>query len=302
MLNYATGQRRPRVFSQLTGLSVPEFEQLLATFGHAYADIQNARHSRPRQRRAGGGRKSVLDCLADKLFFVLFYFRHYPTQETLAFLFGFSQGQANHWIHRLTPVVNQALGYQLQLPARTAATLQDILVGCPGLELIIDGTERPIRRPKDGTRQREDYSGKKKRHTKKNLLITDKDSGKVVGLGATQPGSVHDKRCADAEGYTFPPGSTLYQDTGFQGYAPPGATTHQPRKKPRGKELTPQEKAANQEISRQRVGVEHSIGGVKVFRIVADVFRNLRDGFVDLVMETACGLFNFRRTCRTQPA
>jgi hypothetical protein len=303
MLDAATAQRSPRVFAALTGLSPVEFERLLPAFDQAYtADLQARQHARPRQRRPGGGRPSVLATLADKLFFVLFYFRHYPIQETLAFLFGFCQGQANHWIHRLTPLVNQALGYQLQLPARSAVALQEVLAACPGLEFLIDGTERPTRRPKDSTRQRADYSGKKKRHTKKNIVITDKPSGKVVGLGATQPGSVHDKKCVDAEGYTFPPGSTLYQDTGFQGYAPPGATTCQPKKKPRGKELTTEDKTANQKISRERVAVEHSIGGVKVFRIVADVFRNFRDGFADLVMETACGLFNLRRTCRTQPA
>ena len=47
-----------------------------------------------------------------------------------------------------------------------------------------------------------------------------------------------------------------------------------------------------------RVEVGHSIGGVKVFRIVADTFGNIKEGFVDLVMETACGLFNLRLASR----
>src|SRR4051812_41867239 len=108
MLNAAKAQHSPRVFAQLTGLSLAEFEQLLPAFDQAYAAAEAARYAQARQRGPGGGRKSVLAPPADKLFFVLFYFRHYPTQETLAFLFGFCQGQANHWIHRLTPVVNQA--------------------------------------------------------------------------------------------------------------------------------------------------------------------------------------------------
>src|SRR4051812_28617342 len=134
---------------------------------------------------------------ADKLVFLLFYFRQYPTQETVAVLFGFSQGQACQWIHRLTPIVNRALGYELQLPARQPAPLQEVLRACPGLEFLIDGTERPIRRPRDSQRRREDYSGKKRRHTKKNIVITDKPSGKVVGLGPTHAGSRHDKACVD---------------------------------------------------------------------------------------------------------
>jgi hypothetical protein len=56
--------------------------------------------------------------LEDKLVFILFYFKYYPTQEVLGFLFGIGQSQANEWIHRLTPLLNAALGYEQQLPAR----------------------------------------------------------------------------------------------------------------------------------------------------------------------------------------
>jgi len=101
---------------------------------------------------------------------------------------------------------------------------------------------------------------------------------------------------------TSSPGSRLWKDTGFQGYEPPGTTTYQPKKKPRGGELTPAEKETNQTISRERIGVEHSIGGTKVFRIVHDVFRNHRPAFDDLVMVTACGLFNLRLDFRLQVA
>src|SRR5512143_3238659 len=301
MMDFKNIHTRPRGFQQLTGLTVAAFEALLAAFDRAYHEDRQQRDQErptPRQRRHGGGRKGALPTLADKLVFLLFYFRHYPTQETLAFLFGLSQGQACQWIHRLTPIVNRALGYQLQLPARRPAELHEVLGTCPGLEFIIDGTERPIRRPKDSQRRRDDYSGKKERHTKKNIVITDKASGKVLGLGPTHAGSRHDKACVDDDGYVFPEGSTLDKGSGFQGYEPEGVNTHQPKKKPRGKELTPEEKESNRLISRVRVQVEHSIGGVKMFRIAADTFRNIKEGFVDLVMETACGLFNLRLASR----
>ncbi|MHB1424849.1 MAG: helix-turn-helix domain-containing protein [Gemmataceae bacterium] len=77
-------------------MSTVAFAQLLPAFAQAYRDRprpQKNSSTKPR-RRQGGGRRSVLATLSDKLFFLLFYFRHYPTQETLAFLFGFSQGQA----------------------------------------------------------------------------------------------------------------------------------------------------------------------------------------------------------------
>ncbi len=298
-MNYSEARQQPHRFPLLTGLRIEEFDSLLPAFQAAYQEDMQQRQTQPRQRAPGAGRTSVLATIQDKLFFILFYFRHYPTQEVLAFWFGFCQGQANQWIHRLTPILNHALGHEMQLPVRSAEDLQEVLQEGDHPELIIDGTDRPTRRPQEDQRQRQEYSGKKKRHTKKNIVITDKSSGEVLGLGATQPGSRHDKACADEEGYKFPEGTNLFQDTGFQGYAPEGATTTQPTKKPRGQELSSEQKAENRKISQERVGVEHTVGGVKIFQIVAAVFRNIKEGFDDLVMEVATGLFNFCRTCRS---
>jgi hypothetical protein len=300
MLNYIKIKARPRILRSVTGLTPTAFAQLVPAFRQAYeSDLQHrdAQRPTPRQRRRGGGRKATLTTIEDKLIFILFYFKFYPTQEVLGFFFGFSQSQANEWIHRLTPILNRALGYEKQLPARKAADVEQILVECPGLEFIIDGTERPIQRPKDPQRQREYYSGKKKRHTLKNIVITDKHTKKVKALGRTQKGKRHDKAAADDEAYRFPNGSRLWKDTGFQGYEPEQTTTYQPKKKPRGGELTADEKAQNKAISSERIGVEHSIGGVKIYHIVRDIYRNHRKAFEDLVMETACGLFNLRLDC-----
>jgi hypothetical protein len=297
MLSYAKIQNKPRVFRCLTGLTLQAFQQLLAAFLSAYEqalDQQDAQRESPRQRRRGGGRKSALATIEDKLVFILVYFRLYPIQEVQGLLFGLGQPQANEWIHRLTPILNAALGHEQQLPARRAADLEQILTRCPGLEFIIDGVERPIQRPKDPQRQKDCYSGKKKRHTVKNIVINDKRTKKVKGLGRIQVGKRHDKAAADDEVYRFPQGSQVWKDTGFQGYEPKQTTTHQPKKKPRGGELTALEKAENRAISSVRIRVEHSIGGVKVYQITHAVYRNHRPGFDDLVMETACGLHNLR--------
>lgn len=226
------------------------------------------------------------------------YFRLYPTQEVLGFLFGLRQPQANFWVHRLTSVLNAALGYEMQLPVRNPARLEEILAACPALEFVIDGTERPIQRPKDSQRQQEYYSGRKKRHTVKNIVITERGSRRILGLGRTQPGRMHDKAAADAEEYRFPPGSHLWEDTGFQGYDPEGVVVHRPRKKPPQGELTSEEKEQNRVIARERIGVEHSIGGAKVFRIVREPFRNHCFSFENVVMETVRGLHNLRLACR----
>ncbi len=297
MLTYAKVANKRRALRSLTGLSRRAFANLLESFRQAYEgflDEQDRQRAQPRQRGRGGGRKSAIPTIEDKLLFILVYFRLYPIQEVQGLFFGLSQPQANEWIHRLTPILNQALGYEMQLPARQAAHLEQVLAECPVLEFIIDGTERPIQRPKDPKRQRQYYSGKKKRHTVKNIVVSDKGTKKIKGLSRTCEGKKHDKKIADEAGYRFPRGSKVWQDTGFQGYGPDGVETLQPKKKPRGGQLTSEERAQNRAISRVRIGVEHAIGGAKVYHIVRDVYRNHKQHFEDLIMETACGLHNLR--------
>jgi hypothetical protein len=297
MLTFTKLASKPTVFQQLTGLSLDAFRDILPAFVRAMEHLEqqaDAQRQHPRKRQRGGGRKPILLHGADRLLFILFYFKVYPLQTVQGFFFGMSQGQACEWIHRLTPVLNLALGYEHHLPARKAATVTQVLRACPGLEFIIDGTERPIQRPKDKPRQREFYSGKKKRHTVKNVVISDRRTRKIKALSRTRPGKTSDKRTADEEDYRFPARSKLYKDTGFQGYEPPNVRTKQPKKRPPKGELTAEEKATNQAISRIRVRVEHSIGGAKVFHIAHDVFRNRRAEYVDLSFETACGLHNLR--------
>lgn len=225
------------------------------------------------------------------------YFQCYPIQEVAAFLFGMSQPQVCRWIRRLTPLVNAALGRELLLPARRPADLEKLLAEVPELRLLmVDGTERPVRRSKDKDQPRKDYSGKKKAHRKKNLLVT--AERRIVYLGRTAPGSVHDKKLADKSKLRFPADALLLKDTSLQGCEPPGIRTLQPKKKPKGRALRPYEKAINQIVSRARIVVEHAITGVKRCRIVADAFRNWRKGLVDEAMLAACGLHNLRESCR----
>ena len=160
-----------------------------------------------------------------------------------------------------------------------------------------DSTERPIQRPKDPQRQKAYYSGKKKQHTHKNNLVIDA-ACKVVLLTPTCEGRIHDKRIADATRYCLPNGRTLFQDSGFQGFSLQGINIIQPKKKPKGRDLTLEEKERNRLISSIRVRVEHVMSGIKRYRIVKDKLRNWKKGFSDLVMETCCGLHNFRLNFR----
>jgi hypothetical protein len=117
-------------------------------------------------------------------------------------------------------------------------------------------------------------------------------------LSPTVEGKRHDKRLVDELQIEYPRGTILQQDTGFQGYAPEGVEIKQPRKKPRGGELTAEEKAENRELSRVRVVIEHLISGVKRIRIVKEEMRLKVENVSDVLMEIGCGLHNFRTALR----
>ena len=299
-IRYVELRNKPRTLQSLTGLNVKEFEYLLTSFEVAWSKfVEEKLQSGKRQRNYGGGRKANLQRLEDKLLFILIYFRLYPTQEVQGFLFGMSQPQANEWVHRLTRILNQALREEKQLPEREPSKLENILNNCPSLEFMIDGTERKINRPQDKQERKIYYSGKKKAHTVKNNVLSER-GGKVLFLSDTYEGKKHDKKIADEEEYHFPEGSILWQDTGFQGFAPSGVKIKQPKKKPRKAELTDEEKEKNREIAKIRVEIEHQICGIKRCQIVVQKFRNWLDHYIDDVMETACGLHNLRLSHRQQ--
>jgi hypothetical protein len=304
MFSYDKVKNNPKLLLAMTSLTRAEFEQLLVPFQAAWEAqaAQTAVPEQSRQRRAGAGRKPALRTMADKLLFILYYFKAYPLQEILAFEFGMSQGQACAWIATLSPVLKQALGTLGQLPERDPAQLATKLAEEEETALGIDGTERRIQRPKDQEKQRMYYSGKKKAHTVKNNVVVGLESRRIQYLSGTYEGKKHDKKICDEEQLTFPPDISLYKDTGFQGYEPSGVQTYQPKKKPRGQELSAEDKERNRLISKVRIIAEHVISGIKRCHILKDVFRNTRAGFADLVIVIACGLHNFRTQCRSAKA
>ena len=234
MLSYNQLKDRPRELLAATGLSAEEFEQLLPAFETAYKTLyppERTQSGKARQRQAGAGAKAKLASFTDKLLFILVYHKTNPLQTMHALQFSLSQAQSNYWIHRLLPVLQHALAEMGHAPEREAAKVAISALALEGgADLVIDGTERRRQRPQDATEQKEHYSGKKKAHTDKNILLVNEHSRKVVYLSPTVAGKTHDKKAADAAQIAYPAGATLSKDTGFQGYEPAGVLTRQPQK------------------------------------------------------------------------
>jgi hypothetical protein len=142
----------------------------------------------------------------------------------------------------LLPLVKQSLADCGELPARM---MEDLHLEEEAVDLYFhDGMERPINRPQDPEEQKLYYSGKQKEHTIKNDVLIN-ERCKIRFLTDTVEGKKNDKRLADESGYRVPEGSVLAQDAGFQGFQLEGVAILQPKKKPRGGELSYADKVRN---------------------------------------------------------
>jgi hypothetical protein len=210
-------------------------------------------------------------------------------------LFGFDRSQAHDWTHRLMPVLETALGHEMVLPERQVNSVEAFIARFPDVKrVMIDGTERPMQRPQDPERQKANYSGKKKRHTRKHLAAVDEQK-RILILSQAREGKVHDKRMLDEEDFVggIPEAIPIDVDLGFLGLQKEYENVRLPHKKPRGGELTPIQKEENRIFSGERVLCENAFAGVKRYNIVAQVYRNRVTNFDDRLMLVSAGLWNF---------
>lgn len=285
--------KNDRLMRALTGMNLAAFDQLLPSFTQAY----QAAHpiSIQRQRAPGGGRKANLEAMEDKLFFVLFYFKCYPTFDLAGILFDFDRSQANRWLHRLQPVLEAALEKEMVLPKRQLHSVAEFIRCFPDVErVILDGVERPIQRPQDKARQERTYSGKKKRNTRKHIGLSDQDK-QILLLTPAKDGSFHDKNILDNSVIAehIPIDVPIQIDLGFKGMEDEYENIEIPIKKPKGEELSKEQKEENRAFNGERVVVEHAFGGIKRYKAAADIYRNRKQDFDDHLMVTAAGLWNF---------
>jgi len=279
-------RRSPHSFRRLTGITPAAFDRLLADLTPRYEQADARRKDRPgRRRRPGAGRKHALG-LADRLLMLLIYYRTYTTHAFLGFLFGIDDSAVGRNINPLQPL----LAGIFRIPERRIKLDPEEI-----RELFFDATERPTRRPARG--QRAYYSGKKKRHTIKNQVVTARRTkppgpGKkprrlrIAAVSESFPGSVHDKKVYDRTRAVCPPDARRTGDTAYL-----GTPLETPTRKPRGGELTAGQRERNRRVSRRRIVAEHGIGKMKVWRIASERYRN-PVGRHTLIMKNVAGLHN----------
>jgi hypothetical protein len=289
MLQFTRIIKDARTLKALIGMGRVEFDQLLSTFTQV---LERQVLSQPRVRAPGGGSKGVLDTPAKKLFFVLFYLKVYPTFDVLGALFAKPRGRSCESIHLLLPLLEATLGQKCVLPERRIGSVEEFQQRFPQVkDVMLDGVERPIQRPRSAKRQTRHYSGKKKSHRRKNVVMTDAKR-RVLVLTPSKPGRRHDKNLVDRSQLvqSIPAAVGVIVDTGFQGVKHPNLFI--PQKATKKRPLTPEDRASNRYISSQRIVVEHAIGGMKRYGAMNQVLRNKIGQFDDRVAVVSAGLWN----------
>jgi hypothetical protein len=159
--------RDDRQMKALTGLSQAQFDHLLLAFNDLYQVSQQKTYeagvaSRTRRRKPGGGSKGKLPTIADKLLFLLYYYKTYPTFDVLGTQFEMVRSKANENLHKLSPILYDTLVHLDLMPYRELTTPAELKAALQGADrLLIDATERAYHRSQDDATQRAHYSGKK---------------------------------------------------------------------------------------------------------------------------------------------
>ena len=103
---------------------------------------------------------------------------------------------------------------------------------------------------------------------------------------------MHDKKLYEKSRVKLSKAIELKADSGYQGLQKKHAKVLLPKKQSKLKKLTKVEKRANRELARIRIRVENVIRRLKIFRILAERYRNRRRR-LGLRFNLIAGIYNF---------
>lgn len=245
--------------------------------------------SKIRINRAGGGNNPKLS-IDIQIILMLVYLRHNVSFQLLGLIFQVSESTAynifTYWQQLFGDELPPSLLEQVK---KSPEELEDIKEKLSESELIIDSSEQEIERALDYESQQENYSGKQKRHTLKSQLIVLPKMVDIVDVVAGKAGPTSDIKICRESLSKFSKRQLFCGDKAYVGEEQ--VTT--PQKKPKGRELTKEQKQENKVCSSKRIYVEHLIRLIKIFKIMRERFR-LRKSRYRSVYLTVCGLVRIR--------
>jgi hypothetical protein len=299
----------PEVVKAFTGMPSARFWEMMDAMTEQGEGYERERHQRSERQRAVGGGRHYTHPLVVRVAMVLTYLRLHVPQVVVAVLYGCHQSDVSRELRRTLPLISRVLPIpELWQLSETAE--EDVVDGLPldvlsDGRVLVDATEQRISRASDPARRDAHYSGKRKTFTLKTQLVTD-GQHPIRAISVAVPGRVHDKTVADDVDTVqrLPEGCEAFLDKAYQGLAEqvdhtidnegtarPCFTLKIPFKKPKGQDLSAEQKAFNQALSTIRVRIEHCIGWLKNWAVLANRFRCAHAVYTP-VFRLVCGLVN----------
>lgn len=300
MLFYDRLSRKPRLFHSFTGLSVKQFDNIFKEIQSKYPKyevkrLSPSRKERRRERTVGAGRHFKL-LVKDRVIMVLVYYRLYITYTLMEFLFGLDQSNVCRDIQKIERLIRSCLPIPQKLykVTRRLKTKEEVEAYFPGFMAFTDCTEQPIPRPKNRKRKSKFYSGKKKKHTVKNLYTANQKGLLIYKTKHRQGGRKHDYNVYKKNHPELPKDVMAMYDLGFLGVEKdyPEQKSLLPIKKEKDHELTEAQKEYNKIHSAKRIVIEHAICRIKKYRIMNDIFRNRLRKY-NMMSDIVSGLVNY---------
>jgi hypothetical protein len=283
-------EKYPERTTSILGINYQQWQKLVEqAIAYKKQQEEKLESLKIRINATGGGRKSILNS-SEEIGLCLFYLRQMPTFEVLGIQFGISKTEANNtfhqWLKILRKLLPASLLEQLENQPQNRDMLHELLAE---IELLVDSTEQDRQRPLNYQEQKKYYSGKQQSHTFKNSVISCSKGEDIIDIAVGAPGPEADINLFRTQQSNFSDSQLFIGDKVYVGASQ--VTT--PTKKPKAKELTPEQKQENQQLSRQRIFVEHLIRRLKIFRIAAEKFRLNPHNYQQVIL-TICGLVRLR--------
>src|SRR3954471_7452997 len=125
---------------------------------------------------------------------ILVYYRLYITYTLTGLLFDLDQSNICRDIQKIEKLIRQCLPIPQKIYniTKRLKTAQEVEQYFPGFMAFIDTTEQQIPRPKDNRKRKMYYSGKRKKHTVKNLYTANQKGLIIYKTKRRQRGRKHD--------------------------------------------------------------------------------------------------------------
>jgi len=270
-LNYLKLSKHPYNFLQIAGVGLLEFGDIVERIRPEFEkiEVKKKRH----------GRTSHLPLIEDKVLCVLIYYRTYITHTFLGYLFNLHNANICRLLKKIEPLL-----------ANKVTIKKDRTLNCEKLlKILADVTEQPTQRP--SKKQKKSYSGKKKKHTLKTEIVIE-ESGKILSVSKSHKGRVHDFRIRKQE-KLLPTNSIKHVDSGYQGLQKLQSNVVLPFKKSKKNPLSKEQREHNKNLASFRIKVEHKIREIKIFKIMAETYRNFQKKY-NMRFNIIAGIVNLK--------